>query len=87
MLRATLWGIRVSNIISVAQTEGGSAKTTTVLSLAGHWVIAGRKVAVVDAGGPQHHAANWLRDLPEESPLSRITITTLQEVGSNANNL
>jgi chromosome partitioning protein len=77
----------MSSIISIAQTKGGSGKTTTVLCLAGYWVTQGKRVAVVDADGPQHHAANWLKDLPPGSKLSAVTISTLQDIGASANAL
>lgn len=51
----------MSNVISVVSSKGGACKTTTVACLAAEYDKANRRVLVIDADGPQHHATKWLR--------------------------
>ena len=51
-------GGTIGRIVVVATSKGGAGKTTTVVSLAGYWLGAGRRVGLLDVD-PNRTLARW----------------------------
>lgn len=49
----------MGKVILFAQQKGGAGKTTLLVHLAHSWLLAGRKVAVIDLD-PQHSLTRWI---------------------------
>ncbi len=50
----------MARVYSLLSTKGGCGKSTASVSLAAHYASLGMRVLLIDADGPQHHAAKWL---------------------------
>jgi len=62
----------MTQVLTIANTKGGSGKTTLAVNLAAAFARRGRRVAVLDADR-QQSAAAWIRDA-EDPSLRRIAV-------------